>query len=141
MPCHQSVWRQVMCMPRTFACSAHAFTWLSCSKRKQYATRQSSCPMVLCVTASLPQDGCKIDDKIAAASWHAQPSPALSMSRSLEGTCRLRGWFQARNPGLTAAEVLTSPFFKPCYEQNWAEGVRNGPSQLRELSEIEQWEM
>lgn len=54
---------------------------------------------------------------------------------------RLRGWFQARNPGLTAAEVLTSPFFKPCYEQNWAEGVRNGPSQLREISEIEQWEI
>ena len=74
-------------------------------------------------------------------SWHAQPLAAVSMSRTLERTCRLRGWFQARNPGLTAAEVLTSPFFKPCYEQNWAEGVRNGPSQLREISEIEQWEM
>lgn len=53
--------------------------------------------------------------------------------------CRLRGWFQARNPGLTAAEVLTSPFFKPCYEQNWAEGVRNGPSQLKEIGEAEEW--
>ena len=49
--------------------------------------------------------------------------------------CRLRGWFQPRNPGLTAAEVLTSPFFKPCYDQNWAEGVRNFPSQLDEIQE------
>ena len=48
---------------------------------------------------------------------------------------RLRGWFQPRNPGLTAAEVLTSPFFKPCYDQNWAEGVRNFPSQLSEVFE------
>ncbi|KAL3142839.1 hypothetical protein ABBQ38_003132 [Trebouxia sp. C0009 RCD-2024] len=48
---------------------------------------------------------------------------------------RLRGWFQPRNPGLTAAEVLTSPFFKPCYDQHWAEGVRNFPSQLDEIQE------
>ena len=77
---------------------------------------------------------------------YAWDAHALCMSISLHHsdclcvcTYRLRGWFQARNPGLTAAEVLTSPFFKPCYDQNWAEGVRHGPSQLKEIQEEDVW--
>jgi hypothetical protein len=43
---------------------------------------------------------------------------------------RIRGWLSPHNPGLTAAEVLTSPFFRPCYEHNWAAGVRKGPARV-----------
>lgn len=37
--------------------------------------------------------------------------------------CRLRSWFKPHNPGLTAAEALTSPFFTYHYDDDFTPNI------------------
>ena len=37
--------------------------------------------------------------------------------------CRLRSWFKPHNPGLTAAEALTSPFFTYHYDEDFTPNI------------------
>lgn len=38
-------------------------------------------------------------------------------------TCRLRSWFKPHNPGITAAEALTSPFFTYQYDTDFTPSI------------------
>ena len=42
---------------------------------------------------------------------------------SVHMCCRLRSWFKPHNPGLTAAEALTSPFFTYHYDTDFTPNI------------------
>ena len=55
----------------------------------------------------------------SAPSW----APHIAGIYTCVNLCRLRSWFKPHNPGLTAAEALTSPFFTYHYDNDFTPSI------------------